>query len=170
MIFSGRLCLGPAAGAISGRFHFSHWWRELCVLKHPFHEEMQELTVVVGGESGQPRHSWLQPSVKFAGKLLQLSRSRGSDPPFWCPVLFRVISKFICTAMNRNHLQSREEIFALGNFHFLLVSLFLQCCITTCCCCSVAKSCLTLCDPVDFSVPGFPVLHDLLEFAQMHVH
>ena len=79
-------------------------------------------------------------------------------------------TKFICTAMNRNHLQSREEIFALGNFHFLLVSLFLQCCITTCCCCSVAKSCLTLCDPVDFSVPGFPVLHDLLEFAQMHVH
>ena len=62
------------------------------MLKHPFHEEMQELTVVVGGESGQPRHSWLQPSVKFAGKLLQLSRTRGSDPPFWCPVLFRVVS------------------------------------------------------------------------------
>ena len=27
------------------------------------------------------------------------------------------------------------------------------------CCCSVAKSCLTLCDPMDCSTPGFPVLH-----------
>ena len=25
--------------------------------------------------------------------------------------------------------------------------------------------CLTLCDPMDHSTPGFPVLHDLLEFA-----
>ena len=33
-------------------------------------------------------------------------------------------------------------------------------------CCSVAISCLTLCNPVDYSVPGFPVLHHLLEFAQ----
>ena len=27
-----------------------------------------------------------------------------------------------------------------------------------------------LCDPVDCSVPGFPVPHHLLEFAQTHVH
>ena len=32
------------------------------------------------------------------------------------------------------------------------------------------KSCPTLCDPVDCSMPGFPVLHYLLEFAQTHVH
>ena len=38
------------------------------------------------------------------------------------------------------------------------------------CCCSVAKWCLTLCDPMDSSTPGFPVLHYLLEFAQVHVH
>ena len=37
-------------------------------------------------------------------------------------------------------------------------------------CCSVAKSYLTLCDPTDCSTPGFPVLHQLLEFAQTHVH
>ena len=37
-------------------------------------------------------------------------------------------------------------------------------------CCSVAKSCLTLCDPMDCSTPGFPVLHYLLEFAETHVH
>ena len=37
-------------------------------------------------------------------------------------------------------------------------------------CCSVAQSCPTLCDPMDCSVPGLPVLHHLLEFAQTHVH
>ena len=39
-----------------------------------------------------------------------------------------------------------------------------------CCCCSVAQSRLTLCDPVDCSAPGFPVLHHLLEFAHIHIH
>ena len=38
------------------------------------------------------------------------------------------------------------------------------------CCCSVAQLCLTLWDPMDCSPPGFPVLHCLLEFAQIHVH
>ena len=37
------------------------------------------------------------------------------------------------------------------------------------CCCSIAKSCLTLYDPMDCSMPGFPVLHHLPEFAQTHV-
>ena len=35
---------------------------------------------------------------------------------------------------------------------------------------SVAQLCLTLCDPMDCSTPGFPVHHQLLEFAQTHVH
>ena len=38
------------------------------------------------------------------------------------------------------------------------------------CYCSVTKSCPTLCDPMDCSMAGFPVLHYLLEFAQTHVH
>ena len=29
---------------------------------------------------------------------------------------------------------------------------------------------MILCDPVDYSMPGFPVLHYLPEFAQTHVH
>ena len=37
-------------------------------------------------------------------------------------------------------------------------------------CCSVAQSCLTLCDPMDYSTPGFPVFYHLLEVAQTHVH
>ena len=37
-------------------------------------------------------------------------------------------------------------------------------------CFSVAKSCVTLCDPMDCSTPGSSVLHCLPEFAQIHVH
>ena len=39
-----------------------------------------------------------------------------------------------------------------------------------CCCCSVPQSCPTLCDPMDCSTPGFPVLYHLLGFAQIHIH
>ena len=34
---------------------------------------------------------------------------------------------------------------------------------------SVTQSCLTLCDPMDCSTPGFPVHHKLLELTQTHV-
>ena len=36
-------------------------------------------------------------------------------------------------------------------------------------CCSVAKLCPALCDPMDCSMPGFPVLYNLPEMAQTHV-
>ena len=35
---------------------------------------------------------------------------------------------------------------------------------------SVARSCLTLCHPMNHSTPGLPVHHQLLEFTQTHVH
>ena len=35
---------------------------------------------------------------------------------------------------------------------------------------SVAQSCLTLCDPMNCSTPGFPVHHQLPELIQTHVH
>ena len=38
------------------------------------------------------------------------------------------------------------------------------------CCCSVIQSCVTLCDPMNCSMPGFPILHYLPEFAQIQVH
>ena len=47
----------------------------------------------------------------------------------------------------------------LSIFPFLLVQLS-----------SATHSCLTLCDPMDCSTPGFPVHHQLPELAQTHVH
>ena len=35
---------------------------------------------------------------------------------------------------------------------------------------SVTQSCLTLCDPMNRSTPGLPVLHQLPEFTQTHIH
>ena len=35
---------------------------------------------------------------------------------------------------------------------------------------SVPQLCLTLCEPIDCSMPGLPVHHRLLEFTQAHVH
>ena len=35
---------------------------------------------------------------------------------------------------------------------------------------SVAQSCLTLCNPMNGSTPGFPVHHQLPELTQTHVH
>ena len=38
------------------------------------------------------------------------------------------------------------------------------------CHCSVGQLCPILCDSMDWSIPGFPVLHHLPEFAQTYVH
>ena len=35
---------------------------------------------------------------------------------------------------------------------------------------SVQESCLTLYDPMDYSMPGFPIHHQLPELTQTHVH
>ena len=34
----------------------------------------------------------------------------------------------------------------------------------------VAQLCLALCNPIDCSMPGFPVHHQAPEFTQTHVH
>ena len=35
---------------------------------------------------------------------------------------------------------------------------------------SVAQSCPTLCNPMNCSMPGLPVHHQLQEFTQTHIH
>ena len=37
-------------------------------------------------------------------------------------------------------------------------------------CCSGTQSCPTTCDPMDCSMPGFPVLHHLPGLSQPHIH
>ena len=35
---------------------------------------------------------------------------------------------------------------------------------------SITQSCLTLCDPMNCSTPDLPVIHQLPEFTETHVH
>ena len=61
----------------------------------------------------------------------------------------------------KNSFTSGKIVCFLGNAGFFTDSVQFS---------SVAHSCLTLWDPIDCSVPGFPVHHQLLEFAQTQVY
>ena len=52
------------------------------------------------------------------------------------------------------------------------VCMYIFVCVCSCTCqfSSVSQSCLTLCDPMNCSMPGLPVHHQLQEFTQTHVH
>ena len=65
---------------------------------------------------------------------------------------FSTVSENSFTARQMTH-----HLYCL-NFHFSF------------CCCSVTQLCLTLCNPMDCSAPGFPVLHHCSDLAQTHVH
>ena len=60
---------------------------------------------------------------------------------------------------------SRVDLLLLGVSHYLSF-----CWVELVQFSSVAQSCPTLCDPIDYSMLGFSVHHQLLELAQNHVH
>ena len=59
---------------------------------------------------------------------------------------------------------AREQIhdvfstWGLFIFHGRALSETLSSTCCCCCCCSIAKLCMTLCDPMDYSIPGFAIL------------
>ena len=55
----------------------------------------------------------------------------------------------------------RSAYFFIGLFGFLILSYLLF---------SHQVTCPTLCNPINYSTPGFPVPHHLPEFAEVHVH
>ena len=57
-----------------------------------------------------------------------------------------------------------------GLYTCMCVSVFRTGILLNCSCFSIAQLWLTICDPMDCSTPGFPVLHHLLKLAQTHVH
>ena len=73
--------------------------------------------------------------------------------------------------INRGLGQKKEEK-RNENFTYMtpLKELVLSSHCNLCSYCIVTQSCPTLCDPMDCSTPGFPVLHHLPEFAQTHDH
>ena len=56
----------------------------------------------------------------------------------------------------------------LSAHHVMCLLCNIACCCY--CCCSIVKSCPTLCNPMDWSMPGSSALHYLPEFSQIPVH
>ena len=74
-------------------------------------------------------------------------------------------SHMILEMLKTNPLKS-TIIRSLETFQNQELFVFIKIVLPVVVCCSVAKLCPTLCDPMDCTMPGFCVLHHLLEFAQ----
>ena len=81
------------------------------------------------------------------------------------------ILEWVAIPFSRASSQSRDwtwvSCFA-GRFFTSQATIFIDC--TSIQLSSVAQSCLTLCDPMDYNTPGLPIHQQLLEFTQTHVH
>ena len=77
----------------------------------------------------------------------------------------------ISSSINKFRIQKLVQIQKTGKESWLFIWVTaLSLLISSDGCCLVTQSCPALCDHMDGSTPGFPVLHHLLEFAQTHVH
>ena len=86
-----------------------------------------------------------------------------SPDQFCCPWALGII---LCLTFPKSSRICSSNLNSQWSFQFIKLIDNSGCC---CCCCSVTQVCPTLCNPLDCSTPGFPVLH-LSEFAQTHVH
>ena len=91
----------------------------------------------------------------MAGRFLLLGHRRVLDPKGWRGTDY--VGPGEDHFRERNPITWREGVLGVRFFSSLQFS-------------SVFQSCPTLCDPMNCSMPGLPVQHQLLEFTQTHVH
>ena len=86
------------------------------------------------------------------------------DPhPSWAATVLICVIK---TLLFLNfHTEWTESVCVSGFFLLVVLEIHSRCQFS-----SVAQSCLTLCNPMDCSMPGFPVHHQFPELAHTHVH
>ena len=96
--------------------------------------------MIILGGKGGEREEHEVRSIKAVGKILLLDLSTGMMDG---STFWKLINMYVC-------------------------ELYILLCVL--CCYSDTKLCLTLCNPMNFSMPGFPVLLCFLVFAQIHVH
>ena len=90
--------------------------------------------------------------------------------------LYTVMYAFQCYSLKSSHplllpLSPKSVLYVCllcSHAHEVVSTVFLD--FTTVRLSSVSQSCLTLCDPMNCSMPGLPVHHQLPEFTQTHVH
>ena len=78
----------------------------------------------------------------------------------WCRCVWLISTASFLIQL---YISSQED----GGYSWVCVTYLME---TRLCCCSVTQLCPTLCNPMNCSTPGFPVLHHLPELAQIHVH
>ena len=107
-----------------------------------------EKTLMLGKIEGRRRRGWQR--MRWLGGITDSMdiglgglRQLVMDKEAWCAVVHRFTKSWTRLSTHRHIL-----------FEFS----------------SVSQACPTLCDPMDCSMPGFPVHHQLLEVTQTHVH
>ena len=80
-------------------------------------------------------------------------------------VNFKAVGKILFLDLSTSMMDG-STFWKLINMYFC--ELYILLCVL--CCCSDTKLCLTLCNPINCSMPGYSVLHCFLEFAQIRVH
>ena len=75
-------------------------------------------------------------------------------------ILLQKLNIFISTKKKEADIKFKKSLWHLTQITLIKINQFS----------SVAQSCPTLCDPMNCSMPGLPVHHQLLEFTQTHVH
>ena len=102
---------------------------------------------------------WETPSPEPQSQVGTAMKSKfGESVSFLRSVHALVITSFSPASLNDIAALSNSSLKSSGSCGWIF------------CCCPAAQSCPVLCDPMDCSTPGFPVLHCLPEFAQRHVH
>ena len=106
----------------------------------------------------------------FLGPLSKVDPKHSWDNPWpWGDKTFLRYRNYVPPPHNLWWISRTKPLRFLFSFFFFVVFSVIH----LPCCCSVTKSCPTLCDPMDCSMPGFPVLHylpDSEQFTQTHVH
>ena len=158
----------------------------------PVHHQLPEFTqthVHRVSDTIQPSHPLSSPSPPAPNlsqhqSLFHESTLRMSWPKYWSfsfsiipskeipgPISFRMdwLDLLAVQGTLVGDVENKPLSLSYAGFFFNLFSLFLKLNLLPLLLFSL-KSCLILCNPMDYSMPGFPVLHYLLEFAQTHVH
>ena len=124
-----------------------------------------------------PKFNWVQ-SEKVTWKLQEYMALEHQNylAHLWISSNIRHITEILCLVGSERHSVFRSEMLTTPLSNRLMVGKYIHQGLCTSESfslsqfSSVAQSCLTLCDPMDCSKPGFPVLRCLPEFSQTRVH